>query len=328
MSTQKDNNIIVDAVITWVDGSDVNWQKKINEYAKVKIDWSNKKNTIRYNSIDEIEIAIKSIINNAPFLRNIFLVTDNQEPKKIKELVKIAFENKINLEIVDHKVIFKGFEDCLPNFNSCSIISMLYKIPNLSEHFLIFNDDTFLMRKTSIKDFFIEGKPVIRGKWSKFYEDQFFRKLYYKLRSIIGLKVNKNFPGYKKAQQKSAKQLGLKKYFRRDHTPVSVRKSTLNEYFTTKEILKNNVKYRFRSDNQFIISSLSTHLEIKKGTCYLKNDFQLSYFQSYKNLYLVKFKLLLFTLNKNKIFMCFQSLELAEGKTLDYILNWIEKRLK
>jgi hypothetical protein len=115
---------------------------------------------------------------------------------------------------------------------------------------------------------------------------------------------------------------------RRDHTPVSLRKSTLEKYFNDREILHNNVKYRFRSENQFIISGLSTHLEIINKTCKIKNDFQLSYFQSYKSFYLVKLKLFLYDISKSKLFMCFQNLELAEGKTLDYILNWIDKRLK
>ena len=32
----------IDAVITWVDGNDLNWQKKINKYLKVKKDFSKK----------------------------------------------------------------------------------------------------------------------------------------------------------------------------------------------------------------------------------------------------------------------------------------------
>lgn len=318
----------VDAVITWVDGNDEKWQEKINKYAPKKIDWSNKRETIRYNSIDEIDIAIKSIVKNAPFIRNIFLVTDDQKPKNFDAIQVLASEKNINLELVDHKVIFRGFEDCIPNFNSCSIITMLYRIPNLSEHFLIFNDDTFLMKPTTISDFFIDGNPVIRGMWSKYYEDQELRKLYYKTLAILGVKKDLSRPGYKKAQQKSAKLLGLKKYLKRDHTPVSIRKSTLENYFNSKDKLHDNVKYRFRNENQFIISGLSTHLEIKNNTYSLKKDYQLSYFQSYRNYLMVGLKLFLFDVSKSKLFMCFQNLELAEGKTLAYILSWIDKRLK
>ena len=328
MNRDLKNDIIVDAVITWVDGNDENWQQKINKYSKVKIDWSNKKETIRYNSIDEITIAIKSVIKHAPFVRNIFLVTDDQTPKSFEDLKIIASNQNINLTIVDHKVIFREFDEVLPCFNSCSITTMLYNIPGLSDHFLIFNDDTFLMRMTTVDDFFKNGYPIIRGRWTKFYEDQFLRKMYYKGRSILGMSETKNVTGYKKAQQKSAKQVGMTKYIRRDHTPVSLRKSTLEKYFEGNDICKENVKYRFRNENQFVVSSLSNHLEVKDNTYFLEKNFQLSYFQSYRNLFLIKLKLYWYTINKKKLFMCFQNLEIANERTLKYILSWIDNRLK
>lgn len=318
----------IDAVITWVDGNDSNWQKKINNYSEVKINWTDKKETIRYNSIDEIEIAIESIIKYASFIRNIFLVTDNQVPKGFDKLVVLSSNAGIKLSIIDHTVIFRGYENYLPCFNSCSIGSMLFRIPNLAEHFIVFNDDTFLMRTTNKDDFFKNGLPVIRGRWEKYYEDQIFRNLYIKFLSFFGVKKNLSKPGYKKAQQKSAKLVGTKKYIRRDHTPVSLRKSTIEEFFeTNNEFFENNVKHRFRDESQFIISSLSNHLEVVKDTYSLENDFQLSYFQSYKNLLFIKLKLYWFTYNKRKLFMCFQNLEIAEEKELSYILNWIDSKL-
>ncbi len=141
--TEPLENIQVDAVITWVNGNDKNWQKKINTYSESKINFSSENHLKRYNSIGEVDIAIKSIIKFAPFIKNIFLVTDDQSPESFDSLKSLAQEKGINLELVDHKVIFSGFEEYLPTFNSCSIISMLFKIPNLSEHFIIFNDDTF-----------------------------------------------------------------------------------------------------------------------------------------------------------------------------------------
>lgn len=322
----KKENYAIDAVITWVDSSDENWQIKINKFSEKKIDWNKKTESLRFNSINEIEIAILSIIKFAPFIKNIYLVTDNQQPENFLNLQKVAGKNKVNLQLVDHNIIFRNYKEYLPSFNSCSIITMLYQIPNLSEHFVIFNDDTFLMRETTEKDFFIDGLPVIRGRWDSFYEDKFFRKIFIGIKSIFK-KVSVQKTGYKLAQQKSAKLLGLKKYIRRDHTPVSIRKSTLEEYFNQyPEFLDNNVKHRFRDNSQFIISSLSNHLEVIKGKFILNKDFQLSYFQSY-NLISVKFKLARFDKVKSKKFMCFQSLELAPKQTLNYILNWIDNKL-
>ena len=89
----KEKNITVDAVITWVDGNDKIWQEKLNKFAEVKIDFKSKEQSVRYNSIGEIDIAIKSIIKFAPFIKNIFLVTDNQKPASFDNLKRLA-ENK------------------------------------------------------------------------------------------------------------------------------------------------------------------------------------------------------------------------------------------
>lgn len=324
---ENTSSIKVDAVITWVNGNDPKWQEKINQFSKVKINFKNKKNSVRYNSIGEIDIAIKSIIKYASFVENIFLVTDDQKPESFESLKLLANSQGINLVIIDHKIIFRDYLDYLPCFNSCSIGSMLFKIPNLSEYFIIFNDDTFLMRETRINDFFINKEPIIRGKWEKFHENRTLRNYYHKALSFIGKPIKKKAISFKKFQQTSAKLAGTKKYIRRFHTPVCVRKSTLERFFEENDLLENNVKHRFRNQNQFIVSSLSEHLEVKNKTYHFKRNTQLTYFRSYKKPFFVKQKLSRFLKNKNKLFMTFQSLELADDQTLTFILNWIDKRI-
>lgn len=321
---ENTNDVTIDAVITWVDGSDVTWREKINTHLEKKIDWNNKISSKRYNSIDEIDIAIESIIKFAPFIRNIFLVTDNQQPKSFNALKEKAAKQNIHLKLVDHSVIFKDYETCLPTFNSCSIITMLYRIPEMAEHFVIFNDDTFLMRPTKVEDFFVNGLPVIRGRWDNFYNNNWFRKTYNKY-------FNKNLKtnvGYKYLQQKSAQIAGFKdKYVRRDHTPVSARKSTLERFFgDNPDLLYNNVKHKFRNNDQFIISSLSNHLEIKNKTYVLQTNFQLTYFRTYKVIPTL-FKLWWFDVNPKKLFVCLQSLELGSKQMQTYVLNWINKKM-
>ncbi|MDG1728403.1 MAG: Stealth CR1 domain-containing protein [Algibacter sp.] len=321
-------NIQVDAVITWVDGNDKNWQQKINTYSETKINFSSEKHLKRYNSIGEINIAIKAIIKFAPFFKNIFLVTDNQTPESFDSLQLLAKNQNINLEIVDHKVIFNGFQEYLPCFNSCSIGSMLFRIPNLSEHFVIFNDDTFIMRNVSENEFFIHGQPIIRGEWQKFNENKKFRTLYNKIKTFLGKPNKKGNYSFKKLQQNSAKLANTEKYIRRFHTPVCLRKSTLHNFFKENPtLLEENIKHRFRNKDQFIISSLSEHLEIKKNTFHFRKNAQLTYFRNYKQLYLTKLKLKWFEKNKNKIFITFQSLDMADDSSLQYILNWIDKQL-
>jgi len=325
---KKHGDYVIDAVIYWVDGNDKKWQQKLNDYAEVKIDFDDKNESLRYNSIGEIDIAIRSIIKFAPFVNNIFLVTDNQIPKGFNNLKSLAEKSGKKLIVVDHKVIFRGFEEYLPCFNSSSIESLLFRIPNLSEYFIIFNDDTFLMRPTVIEDFFIKGFPVIRGVWKTYYEDQLYRNIYDKFNSFFGINKKAISLGFKKYQQNSAKLVGVSKYFRRYHTPIAIRKSIVESFFKGNNILENNIKYRFRNSSQFLLTSLSENLEIKNKTYYYKKDAQLTYFRSYRKFKQVKLKLNKFSKDKSKLFMCFQSLELADKKPLDYILKWITSRLE
>lgn len=325
--TKPQENVQVDAVITWVDGNDKNWQEKINTYSESKINFSSENHLKRYNSIGEIDIAIESIIKFAPFIRNIFLVTDNQTPESFDFLKSLAQKQGINLELVDHKVIFNGFDEYLPTFNSCSIISMIFRIPNLAEHFIIFNDDTFLMKEVSVNDFFINGEPIIRGKWQAFNENKTLRKSYREVMTFFGMPIKKAKISFKKLQQNSAKLAHMDKYVRRFHTPVSVRKSTLTNFFKNDTLLRKNIQHRFRNEDQFLLSSLSEHLEIKNNTYHYRNYSQLTYFRSYKNLWLTKLKLKWYEKNRRKLFITFQSLDMADDKILDYILHWLEKRL-
>ena len=328
MTTEQANDMNIDAVITWVNGDDLTWQHKINTYLDTKIDFSKKAESTRYNAIGEVQIAIASIIKFAPFIKNIYVVTDNQVPHGFDSLSTNAQEHGVNLEIIDHTVIFKGYEEALPSFNSISIEIMLYRIPNLSEHFVVFNDDFFLMRTTSPEDFFINGMPIVRGSWEKYNEDRTLRVYYQKFLKLIGKEPDTERPSFKRLQQQSAMLAGTKKYVRRYHTPMSVRKSTLVDYFNEHEdLLIKNISFRFRDKSQFLLSSLSEHLEIKKDTYHYSKNTQLTYFRSYKKPAGVKRKLAQFIDDPSKIFVTFQSLEKADPALLIYIKNWISTRL-
>lgn len=319
----------IDAVITWVDGSEKKWQEKFNNFSSIKINFDKKEvASKRYNSIGEINFAIRSIIKFAPFVNTIYLVTDDQIPLEFNQLKSHALDNNIALVIIDHKIIFEGYEHHLPSFNSCSIGCMLHRIPNLANNFIIFNDDTLLIRETKIEDFFINEKTVIRGKWEKFREDRILRKSYHNFLKIFKIQKKTNLNSFKNFQENSAKLAGSKYLFRRFHTPVPIKKSTLVNFFKDNNLLEENIKYKFRNQNQFIISSLSEHLEIKNNTFVHKKDNQLLYFRNYRRFIETYLKLLLFNIQKKDLFMTIQSIELADKKTQEYILSWIENKLK
>lgn len=323
----KESPFTIDAVITWVDGNDLNHKSKIEDYLEgSKSSMNNKSIKMRYGQVNEIEFVVKSILKYAKFVRNIFIVTDNQTPDFLKDKNKAKKEYP-SVFIVDHKVIFEEYHEYLPTFNSLSIETLLYRIPNLSEHFLYFNDDCFIINEVKISDFFINEYPVIRGRWKLYYENIWYKKikLFYKNRII----KNKNIV-YKHTigLQKPAKMLGFKKYVYINHTPMVFRKSTLAEFFKKEpKILEENIRFRFRNPKQFVCHSLINHLEISNGTFSFKKDYQLVYFQNYKKPFIyLKSKLRRASKNKNKLFLCLQSLNQCPKEKLTYINQWLNNK--
>lgn len=313
----------IDVVIPWVDGSDPLHQKKLRGFLTKDQKFDNKSFRTRYDQVEEIEYAIKSILKFAPYVRKIFLVTDNQIPNFLKNAdSKEEFKKVV---VVDHKEIFIGYEKYLPVFNSNSIETMLFKIPDLSERFIYFNDDVFLIKDTVPEDFFINGYPVVRGVWETYDTEKIHKNLGYKFLNLLNTNLKKNKVGYKKAQQNIVKELGFKRYLKLDHTPCSIRKSVLENYFKANpDKLLSNIKYKFRHHSYFLVQSLVNHLEIQNKTCSLKTNYQLAYIQSYKKP-LIWYKLYLkyCSLDSNKLFMCLQSLDQCPPKKLNVFLEWL-----
>lgn len=324
----EENTFPIDAVITWVDGNDPLHKTKMQRYLGKKPELDNKTIAMRYGQINEIEFAVKSIMKFAPFIRNIFIVSDQQTPDFLSDPVRAKKEFP-KVSIIDHKVIFKNHPQYLPNFNSRSIASLLYEIPNLSEHFIYFNDDFFLLNEVKEEDFFIDKKPVIRGEWTRFYENIWYKKAEVIFKSLRNKKVEVK-AGYKLGQQTIARLLGFKKYLRIDHCAAPMRRSTLENYFKAfPEVLDCNLKHRFRHPEQYVVQSLSNHLEIKNNTAVINKDFQLLYFQNYKKpLFWIKYKLNKGAKDKNKLFLCMQSLDHCPKDKLAFVVSFFDKHFK
>jgi hypothetical protein len=143
----------IDAVYTWVDGSDPAWQAR-KAAALATNTWLHgasrlATNDSRYASRDELRYSLRALHCFAPWIRHIFLVTDDQVPAWLDT-------GNARITVVSHKEIF-GDTGTLPTFNSQAIESRLHRIPGLSEHFLYLNDDVFLGRPVGPELFFTPG---------------------------------------------------------------------------------------------------------------------------------------------------------------------------
>lgn len=152
----------IDAVITWVDGSDPAHRAKREAWlARTAAANENGTNPHRWACSDELRYCLTSIANNAPWIGRIWIVTDAQTP----DLSGLPAALRAKITVVDHHLLFAGHETALPTFNSLAIESLLWRIPGLAEHFVYFNDDVFLTAPLSPGDVFAGDSPVLRGKW-------------------------------------------------------------------------------------------------------------------------------------------------------------------
>ena len=144
----------VDLVYLWVDGSDPKWQEKRNKRLGKVEEVSEINCKGRYANNDELMFSLRSVEKYAPWIRKIFIVTDDQVPEWLDT-------SNPKVRIVDHKEIMPA--ESLPCFNSTAIEHFLHNIPDLSEHFIFANDDMMLNKPVSKSDFFnADGDPVMR----------------------------------------------------------------------------------------------------------------------------------------------------------------------
>ena len=143
----------IDLVYLWVDGNNPEWLAKRAAFLDGKTD--NSLTTSRsYLNNDELKYSLRSVERYAPWIRNIFILSDNQKPKWLDI-------SNPKIKIIDQNDILPN--KSLPCFNSNVLEHFLYKIPNLSEHFLLSNDDMFLNRTVLPNTFFAaDGFPIIR----------------------------------------------------------------------------------------------------------------------------------------------------------------------
>ena len=125
----------IDLVYLWVDGSDQEWLAKKKQFLGESINLNTEATSKARNADnDELKYSLRSAEKYAPWIRRIFVVTDEQTPKWLN------LQNE-KIEIVDIRKLLPA--EALPCYNSVIIEHFLYKIPGLSEHFLYANDDMF-----------------------------------------------------------------------------------------------------------------------------------------------------------------------------------------
>jgi hypothetical protein len=181
-------NIDVDFVFTYVDGYDPEFIKMKNSY----LNTINKKYNpdIRSKGLNEIIYSVNSVIKFIPWIRKIFIVTNNQIPPIDRQLISSG-----KVIIIDqNKIVDPQY---LPTFNSDVIESYLHNIPDLSEIFLYNNDDMMHLNHIDRKDIYeVRNNKVllkIRNNYNKnrpVYANEYSQRLYYTKKLFLNIDPN------------------------------------------------------------------------------------------------------------------------------------------
>lgn len=206
----------VDFVILWVDDQDPKWRKKKMKYTKAEETEGN--SSARYRDWDTLKYWFRGVEKYAPWVRNVYFVTDDQKPEWLNT-------DHPKLKWVKHTDFIPS--EYLPTFSGHPIEWNLHRIEGLSEHFVYFNDDVFLIKETKKTDFFRKGMPCDFPILGPLYPNGFFS---YILFNNINL-LNRHFSlrnSIKRHPMKWIKGQGmgglikLPLYGRRDYIPNSV----------------------------------------------------------------------------------------------------------
>lgn len=145
----------IDLVYMWVDGNDPVWQAKRNKYVGSSGNQSQEVvGAARWRDNEELRYSLRSVEKYASWINHIYIITDGQHPQWLDT-------GNPKITIIDHTEIMP--EEAMPVFSSSAIESCIYKIPGLSEHFILGNDDTMFTKPTTRQLFFLDdGTPIVR----------------------------------------------------------------------------------------------------------------------------------------------------------------------
>ncbi len=175
----------IDVVVPWVDGNDPAWlQEKAKYDSKILTDIEGISNQAsRYRDWDLMRYWFRGIENNMPFINKIFFVTWGHVPEWLDT-------NNPKIVIVKHKDYIPA--KYLPTYNSNVIELNLHRIDELSENFILFNDDVFLIDKTQEKTFFKNDKPCDMLISTIYYNYDVSTPFYHTVFNNLGI-INKHF---------------------------------------------------------------------------------------------------------------------------------------
>lgn len=263
----------IDFVLTWVDDSDPDWQRKYQKYIGDK-----NINFAHYRDYGTLKYWFRAVETYAPWVNKIHFITCGQVPKWLNI-------NHPKLDCVSHADYMP--QEYLPTFSANPIELNFHRIKGLSENFVYFNDDTFLIAPVKESDFFVNDLPCDSAIFSSLIPSVKNEVITYILFNDL-LLINSNFSKRQSLKTNFLKWFSLKygksilknlyyapigKFngFVNPHLPNSFLKSTYEKVWKEEEKYLNCVcKNRFRTKED-VNQYLMRYWQLVEGKFYPRN---------------------------------------------------------
>ncbi len=190
------NNSKIDIVVTWVDGSDPEWLAEKKKYDNTDSDIDDGSNSgRRFRDWGLLQYWFRGVEKYMPWINKIFFVTWGHLPKWLN----VDHEK---LVIVNHKDFIPA--KYLPTYNSSVIELNIHHIKGLSENFISFNDDFFVIAPTKEEMFFKNDMPCDMLLSEIMYNYDISDVFRHAIFNNIGI-INKHFGTHKKGMEQFSK---------------------------------------------------------------------------------------------------------------------------
>ena len=264
----------IDIVVLWVDGSDPEFIRKkqavTGQVSPVNHDIDGDQ---RYRDYGTLHFWFRMIEKHAPWVNHIYLVTNGQKPDWLNL-------KHPKLRWITHKEFMP--KEYLPSFNSSAIELNIHRIEGLSEHFIYFNDDMFMIKDTQPSDFYKNGQPKLLAVYDALVPWSSFTKIY---RNDVEL-IYRHFP-HKEAMKSSPWKFFNYRYgffltlknlllfpwgptgYVNQHLPVPMKKSTLAHLWDIEgEILDRTSRNQIRDYGVDVNQYICSHWQIESNQFY------------------------------------------------------------
>lgn len=262
----------IDALLTWVDTRDPVWNSIKHKYQ------ARSKPGLVFDAIRlpespwshfEVMQCVPLLLKNLPFIRNLVVVMMRPQALPQELLNSLPSSVLTKIKYVYHDEFIPAAY--LPTFNSSVIELFLHRIQALSEHFIYFNDDFYVVREMKPSHFFgytgATGHPkyvpvvsCLEKTWAATVPPAASSWLMQRLKKTHAAAHCHSHRVYQSTRTHRSKQ----KCYIRDHRPIGLTKEVLHRTWdeVPQGVKHTAAQYRFRNSGDLLLLMLALHVAL------------------------------------------------------------------